>query len=361
MKAVNAVAAVLAFAVCLTAARADEARLDAAIGAYAQAHQFSGSVLVRREGRTLARASYGLADRALDVPTRPDTVYRIASITKLFTATLILQLREEGRIDLDAPVGRYLPSLSRGVERVTIAQLLHHTSGLPNMDNVKSYEEALARGVPGYQTPVTPRQLLERFGSGPLVRAPGAAFDYNNADFIVLGQVVEAIRGKPFEAVLNEHVLAPLAMRRTGMMRAQKIVPGLAATYLRPDEKAEFLRDLPVYDENWYAAGAMYSCTDDLATFAEALFGGRLVSATLLKALMTPGLGDYGLGLWVRKIKIGGKSYVTAERYGSIMGANGLLFAIPELRITIVILANSNAADMGDFVDHIAAALDQAR
>lgn len=101
----------------------------------------------------------------------------------------------------------------------------------------------------------------------------------------------------------------------------------------------------------------MYSCTDDLVTFAEALFGGGLVSASSLKALMTPGLGDYGLGVWVRRIKIGGKSYVTAERYGSIMGANGLLFAIPELRVTVVILANINAADMGDFVDHIAAAL----
>jgi D-alanyl-D-alanine carboxypeptidase len=350
----------LVFIFCAALLLSPEARaagLDQAIRDYAASHGFSGSVLVRREGRTLFREGFGLADRSFSVPARADTTYRIASITKLFAAALVLQLRDVGRVDLRAAVATYLPDYARnGAERVPVLNFLNHTSGLANMDRVKSYEDAVANGVPPYQTPMTSQQLLERFASGPLVRKTGEAFDYNNADYIVIGKVIEAVTRKPFEQALGERILKPLAMRNSGMVKQSQIIPNIANTYFRPNDKAPFVNDLPLYGENWYAAGAMYSTADDLATFAEALFGGRLVKAASLRALMTPGLGKYGLGLWVRTIKLGGRTYTTGERYGSIMGANGLLFAVPDLRLTIIILGNTNAADMGDFVDHIAPA-----
>jgi CubicO group peptidase (beta-lactamase class C family) len=349
-----------ALSVCVVfffCSEATAAGLDKAVRDYVAAHDFSGSVLVRRGGRTLFRDGFGVANRAFDVPARSDTVYRIASITKLFTAALILQLRDEGRIDLAAPVGTYLPNYPRnGADRIPIGNLLNHTSGLANMDQVKSYQDAVTNGMPSFQTPLTSQQLLERYASGPPVRKTNEAFDYNNADYVVLGKVVEAVTRMPFEVALAERVLKPLAMRHSGLMQHSQILRNLADTYFRPDAKTGFINDLPVYEENWFAAGAMYSTVDDLATFAEALWGGHVVKADSLRAMMTPGLGKYGLGLWVRTMKLKGRVHITGERYGSIMGANGLLFVVPDEKLTIVILANTNAADMGDFVDQIASA-----
>src|SRR3569832_1513455 len=118
-------------------------RLAPAIDAFARAHDFSGTILVRARDRTLYGRSFGLADRAFAVPATADTRYRVASITKLFTSVLILQLAQEGRLDLDAPVRAALPDYpGEGGDRVTILQLLHHVSGIAQWDNVASYQEA---------------------------------------------------------------------------------------------------------------------------------------------------------------------------------------------------------------------------
>jgi CubicO group peptidase (beta-lactamase class C family) len=322
----------------------------AAVYQYANAHEFSGTVLVQRDGRTVLRQSFGLANRAFAVPTRPDVRYRIASITKLFTAVMILQLRDEGLLDLTAPVSRYLPGYARnGADKVPVQNLLNHTSGLPNVDTVHSYDEAVANGLPVYQTPLTTQQLLAKYASGPLVRESGKVFDYNNADYIVLGKIIEALTGSTFEEALDRRILRPLALQNSGALSQHKILAGLADTYFRPPGKTEYVNDLPVYIENWYAAGSMYATVDDLAAFAQALFAGRFLKPDSLKRMLTSGLDGYGYGLWIRKLKVGAKTYRTAERYGSIMGANGLVFRILDKDITIVILANTNAADMGEF------------
>src|SRR6185436_17386842 len=128
---IRAVLVLLTVCVLAHCPGAHAAGLDNAVRDYAASHGFSGSVLVRRNGRTLFREGFGLANRPFDVAARADTVYRVASITKLFTAALILLLRDEGRIDLKAPVGTYLPGYARnGAERVPIINLLNHTSGL---------------------------------------------------------------------------------------------------------------------------------------------------------------------------------------------------------------------------------------
>jgi D-alanyl-D-alanine carboxypeptidase len=124
--------------------------LAATIREYARQNAFSGTVLVHHRGRIAFRESFGLADRAWNVPVTNSTRFRIASITKLFTSALILQLMEQGRVALDAPIRTYLPDYpGDGGDRVTIHQLLNHTSGIENFDRVKSYEEAVAHGIRG--------------------------------------------------------------------------------------------------------------------------------------------------------------------------------------------------------------------
>lgn len=352
---------ILAFAALTVLAQtawAEPSRLATMTGDYAARTGFSGTVLVQQGDAIVLKQSFGLADRAFAVPNEPDTRYRIASITKLFTAALVLQLRDEGRIELDAPVRSYLPRYAgNGAEKVPLRNLLNATSGLPNMDTVTSYEEAVAKGIPAYQTPATTDQLLIKYASGPLIRAPGREFDYNNADYIVLGKVVEAVTGQSFADALAQRILRPLGLANTGMLVQSRVLPKLASTYFRPDKQQTFVNDLPMYPENWYAAGAMYATADDLSIFANSLFRKRLLKPDSLKHLLTPGLGEYGLGLWVRDIKVGQRLHRTAERYGSIMGANGVLFRLLDDDLTIIILGNTNAADPGDFAATIARAI----
>lgn len=324
--------------------------VSATIGRYARAHDFSGSVTIEQHGRTIYQGNFGLADRAFGVPVARDTRFHVASITKLFTAVLVLQLVDEGAVDVDAPVERYLPDYPRDIGgRVTVRQLLTHTSGLAQYDRITSYEEALAKGMEVYQLPHAPAELLARYASGPLVHEPGSTFDYNNADYVVLGHIVERVTGVSFEAALAQRILRPLALTGTGMLHAQSMVARLARTYMRADSAAPLLRDLPVYPENWWAAGGMYSTADDLLAFARALYGGRLLRPASLAALLTPGKDDYGYGLWVSSQKIGATRHRFAQRPGRIMGANVTLLRYLDDGLTIVILGNTNVADIDRF------------
>ena len=117
------------------------------------------------------------------------------------------------------------------------------------------------------------------------------------------------------------------------------------------------INDLPVLMENWYAAGAMYSTVDDVGRFADALYEGRLLRPGTLDAMLTPGLDEYGYGLWIWDQRAGDRSFRAAVRFGGVMGANAVLYRILDEDITIVILGNTNASDMGDFAHRIATTL----
>src|SRR5690349_5278556 len=232
---------------------AQPATSDSFVATYAKEHDFNGTILIQKNGKVLYAGSFGLANRPFKVPNARETKYKIASITKLFTSVLILQLQEQGRLDLNRTIGRYLPDYAgEGADKVTIHQLLNHTSGLANFDTVKDAETAIRSGIPVYQTPYTTDQLLAKFCIGKLVNVPGTVFDYNNADYIVLGKILERIYAKPYEEVLRDKILRPLQMRNTGLLHQSDIVDGLADSYFFRDDLKALAPDLPMYPENWY-------------------------------------------------------------------------------------------------------------
>ena len=282
-----------------TSAEAQGQNLTRTIRQYARSHSFSGTVLVQKGGRTLYHESFGLADRAFNVPVTNDTKFKAASITKVFTAVLILQLVEQGKLDLQAPIKAYLPNYAgEAAGKAGIHNLLNHTSGIENFDRIKSYEEALKNGIEYYQLPQTTDDLLNKYSSGKMVRDVGKAFDYNNADYIILGKIIEKMYGKTFDKVLKERVLNPLGMTQSGMLYQQDILPRLAYTYFKAGDTAPLINDLPMYMQNWYSAGGMYSTATDLARFADALYGSsKLLRPETLKKMVTPGLDEYGYGL----------------------------------------------------------------
>lgn len=354
-----ACAALILLALGHPAAARPAPSLGATINAFARDHDFSGTILVRERGYARYGRAFGLADRANAVPAAMSTRYRVASITKLFTSVLILQLAQEGRLDLNAPLRAALPDYpGGGADRVTVRQLLNHTSGIAQWDRVGSYQEGFRDGIENYQRPLGPEALLARCCSGPLAHEPGREFAYNNADYFVLGRIVERLTGKPFEEALAERILRPLGLDGTGMARWDRVVERLAPTYFWRDDTRALVGEMPFYWENSYAAGGMYSTAADLAAFADALYGGdRLLRPDMRQQLLTPGLDDYGYGLWSYSFTHGGRTWRVAKRPGSIMGANAVLYRLLDRNITIVILANTNRTDLDAFAQRIAEAM----
>lgn len=338
-------AGVAAWTAAVPAMASAQSPLAAFLDAQLQGTGFGGTILVST-GSTVERHAFGLAERAFEAPCAADTAYRIASITKLMTATIVMRLSEAGRIDLDEPIAAHLPNYrGEGANRVKLRHLLNHTSGIENFDKgLTSYADAAVKGVPGYQLPHTPTELMDQFASGPLQNEPGTAFDYNNADYVILGQIIEAVEGVAYDQALKAHVLEPLGMARTGMAVQAAITPRLAPTYYK-DGDLPLANDLPTYGQNWYAAGGLYSTVDDLLTFSQGLYGGRLVSAAGLQQMLTPVLDEYGFGQWVSTLDAGGAAHRFAQRPGRIMGANTLLLRMLDDDVTVIILANTNLVD----------------
>lgn len=329
---------------------AQDKQLESFVQSYASKNNFNGTVLVEKDSTILYHNSFGLADRRFNLPVNNETVFKVASITKAFTAVLILQLREQGKLDLNKPIKNYLPDYPDKVSlRVTPHQLLNHTSGIILIDTVSSVENAMKYGLGLYSTPNTSDELLKSFVNDSLVNEPGTKFNYNNAEYIVLGKIIEELYQKTFEQVLNEKILEPLGMTNSGMAQEKNIIKNLASTYFTEKNPDSLINDIPMFIENWYAAGAMYSSPTDLLNFSNALFGLKLINKESLDLMLTAGLDDYGYGVWIR----GDGDEKVMERYGSIMGLNAVWMRFLNKSTTIIILSNTNMTNLGGFATEL--------
>lgn len=335
---------------------AQHSSLESFIESFSEKNHFNGNVIVAKSGKIAYEKSFGLANVPFNVPTTPQTKYKIASITKAFTAVLVLQFYEARMIDLDKAIKIYLPDYKgEGGDKVSIRHLLTMTAGMANMDRGLTLESALTEGMPQYQRPYTTKQFLEKFCSDTLVNLPGKAFDYNNTDYIILGQVLEKVSGKPFGQLLSENILQPLGMSDSGLAFQYNIIENLADTYFFREDLDRLGNDLPVYIENWYAAGAMYSTARDILKFSNGLFSGKLLKPESLKLMFTSGIGEYGFGVWVyEKYEINKRMFTIVKRPGSIMGAQAMLFHVLEADITIIVLSNTANTSLDNFVAEIA-------
>lgn len=319
------------------------------INSYAENHNFSGTILIQKSDQVQYQNSFGLANRQFNIPNTIETKYKIASITKIFTSTLILQLFEQGKIDLNSPVKTYFHDyLGAGGDKITIRHLLNHTSGIPYV-GPKSKEDAIVNGMEEFQMPHTIDEAITKYYSRDLVNEPGKVFNYNNGEYIILGKIIENICGKSYGEVLFQKILKPLEMNNSGLLFQYKIISNLSDTYFTMSDSFGLVNDLPVFIQNWYSAGAMYSTTSDLGKFSESLFSGRLLKQETLNQMLNPGLEDYGFGLWVYYLEINGRKYKVLKRPGDIMGAQAMFIYLPDEYLSIIILANTDSASLDDF------------
>ena len=308
-----------------------KARLDQIASSYAPGNAFMGSVLVVEGDHVLLDKGYGMADLEWSIPNTPDAKFRLGSLTKQFTATLVLLLQQDGKLKITDPVITYLPDMPKAWEKITIANLLGHTSGIPSFTEAKEF-------AVWSMSPHSTAEELALFRDKPLEFDPGSKFHYSNSNYEVLGAVIEKVSGKKYGELLRERIFDPLGMKDTGLDTDELILPQRAQGYM-PGKVGLVLARSESMTVPW-AAGSIYSTTGDLLNWERGLFGGKVLSADSLNAMTTPGRGDYGLGVMVAKKD--GLNVV--EHGGGIEGFNTNLIYVPDRRIAVIVLSNVNGS-----------------
>jgi len=318
-----------------TIARQAQAVLDAAV----RADGPGAVVLIARGDRVILRRARGRAQIELDVPLSPDHVFRIASVTKIFTAATILKLAEQGKLSLDDPLAKHLPDLS-AAGRVTIRQLLTHSGGIPES----------SAGSPGSAKRGTDRaSRIAEISSRPLAFEPGSRWSYSNAGYILLGAVIERVSGEPWPAAMQKAFFDPLLLTHTRYGDTAPIVPGRAAGYTT-DDPSHAVRNVTAVDAAVPdAAGALVSTADDLLRWMRALTHGRAIDVSSYQRMVTasdvppaaPTRDRYGFGVYVWQIR--GETVI--GHTGQIPGFASVVAYLPEHDITIIALANDDNFD----------------
>jgi D-alanyl-D-alanine carboxypeptidase len=314
------------------------AAAQARIGDEVAADRFSGAVSIAAPGRVLLQAAYGMADRETGKRNTVDTRFRIGSMGKMFTSVAIMQLAQDGKLDLSAPIGRYIKDYPNPVvaAQVTADQLMTHSAGVgdffgPEFD---THHDALRE----------PKDYVALFGPRAPLFAPGSRQDYSNYGFIVLGRLVEAVSGLTYDEYLRRHIFAPAHM--TGALPETVKVPSRAVGYtddhgqLRPAVKNQVYRGTP--------AGGSYSTVGDLQRFAAALMANRLLDAEHTR-LLTTGHATLSSGA---SFAYDFSSSTSEGRQvfghgGAAPGQNGVLQIFPDDGYTVVVLANRDPSIAG--------------
>lgn len=338
----------------VTAAFAQKVSYEDIFDYYAAEKNFSGAALVASAGKIEYLYGAGFANRQNGTKLISKSKFRICSITKTFTAVLIMRLVEQGKIDLQSPISRYLPEYKgEGKDRITIDELLTYSSGLDNNDQ---RDEAI------YAAQMSPDTLIDKYFSGKLVSEPGKKFSYKNADYVILGKIIEKLSGKPYALVLREQILEPLQMTNTDYLRNGDIINGLANSYLFDKENGSFRNDDPFWIENFYAAGAMYSTVEDLLKFDQAIFDYRILQKKTVEQMLVsrPELYSVGYGFWISPVKFGAITARAADRRGSISGNNATWIHLIDQNKTVIIFSNTDATDINEMREKfVLAALNQ--
>jgi len=291
--------------------------IDELLGLYHMYGHFNGAALAAEgEGFRYAKG-FGYANLEWQIPNTTATKFRIGSLTKQFTAVLVLQSVSEGALALDQPVSSVLPYYRRDTgDRISIEQLLNHTSGIPNYTALPNFAASLARQ--GMAT----EPFVREWCSGDLEFEPGTEWSYNNSAYFMLGAILETITGTPYPALLRERILGPLDMHDTGYDLSEPLLPRRASGY---DRDLEGYRNTSFLDMSLPgAAGAMYSTVEDLQRWERALYTDQLLDGAAREAMFRPGLGNYGYGWVVLRLAPANLGRM-AEPFGATMDDGGEL------------------------------------
>lgn len=293
--------------------------------------QFMGSVLVAQDGAILLNEGYGMADIEAGIPNSPDNQYRIGSLTKQFTAAAILKLQEDGLLNVQDPVQKYIPDYPNG-DRITIHHLLTHTSGIPNYEQRRDLPQVV-------QTPITLDALIASFSGQQLDFPPGQRYSYSSSGYVVLTKIIEIVSGQTYADYIQEQLFTPANMVDSGYDYLDSKLRNPATGYMLTGRGAQ--RAI-LTDSSWpTGAGALYSTLGDLYRWDRALKGNDILSESSKEAMYTPwvdtGQGAaYGYG-WDVGSTLGHTSLVHG---GGIFGFASYMARFPQDDAVIIVLSN---------------------
>jgi CubicO group peptidase (beta-lactamase class C family) len=313
-------------------------QIDELVSRYQKCGFLNGAVLVAEHGKVLSAKGVGEANMRVHTPNTCHTRFGIASITKQFTAVLVLQEVAKGHLRLNGTVSEYLPWYRKDTgSQITVEQLLHHTSGLP-----PDYDSpAFSDGAEAKQ----PREALafaQKFCQPDLIASPGTKWAYSNGGYVLLGLILEHVSGKSFSKLLNEQILIPVGMKNTGIAGHNLREIDGAIGYTR--HAGPRYTPGPELDAGHiFSAGAMYSTAEDLFLWNQALSSGVLLPPELQRQLFEPGLRNWAYGWFVTKIPEGapGAGSTLAEMRGDMPG-NFFTWTLryPEQDRIVIVLRN---------------------
>ncbi|WP_349263338.1 serine hydrolase domain-containing protein [Steroidobacter sp.] len=294
------------------------------------------SLLIVQDGKPLVRRSYGLSNLEEQTVATPDTNYRLASVTKQFTAAAILLLAEDGKLDLDDPLRKWFPSLPEVATRMTLRHVLTHTSGLID------YEDVIPPTMTGQLHDADVLEILET--QNRTYFTPGTAYRYSNSGYALLALIVGKASGKDFATFLKERIFVPLGMTNTvayeeGVSSVNRRAFGYS------EEHGRWTRTDQSQTSAVLGDGGIYSSIDDLAKWDVALYDDRLLSARSRQLAFTPVVDSddpnvrYGMGWRITEEQIGGS---TLWHSGETIGFRNVIVRYPERRFTVVLLSNRN-------------------
>lgn len=312
-------------------------RMDTVVKSYVANNHFMGEVLVVDGDRTLLEKGYGSADLEWNIPNGPDVEYRLCSVSKQFTAVLIQLLQEDGKLNIADSVNKYLPEAPASWTKITLEDLLRHTSGIADSLGDKDANDWI-------RSPHTPAEGFERIRNKPLAFEPGSQYDYSNANYLVLGMVIEKVSGQKYGDLLLQRILQPLGMQHSGLDNDELVLPKRAEGYNPAKNGVVSARQMMSGTLPW-AAGSIYSTTGDLLLWERGLFGGKVLNETSLKAMTTAGKGGEGLGVVIADEQ----GLKVIEHSGGMPGYSAQLTYVPERKLAVIILSNvygSGAPDM---------------
>ena len=302
---------------------------------------FEGTILIADQGQPVYQRSYGLAERSEKRAIENQTIFSIASITKMLTAIIVLQLIEDGKLTLDDHLQGLLPEFKiPNAQQITIHHLLLHISGLPNEKSEI------------YLNPISPKEYLATVLQEKVINKGFGKFNYNNLDYIILGLIIEQITGKSWEVVIQEKIINKLELNHTGFLKKDQYPSNFAYSYCL-NQQGQLVKDPSYYIENFYAAACMYSNAEDLLKVDQALYGDVLLNeaSRLLLSKSYPEYNYTGYSVWNYQYPFAESKPLIMERRGGILGANVVLMRLVKHNRTIIILSNNNAFNPDSFGD----------
>jgi CubicO group peptidase (beta-lactamase class C family) len=327
-------------------------RIEELMTTYAELGKFNGSILVAADGQVIYKGGFGLANMEWDIANKANTKHRLGSVTKQFTAMLIMQQVEEGNLKLDVPITTYLPDYPKeNGNKITLHHLLTHSSGIPNYTSFPGFFKNDSRN------PYTPEEFVHVFADSTLDFEPGEKFSYSNSGYFLLGAILEEVTGNTYEELLHKGIFEPLGMEDTGFDHHKTILKNRATGYDRVGRN-EYVNSSYLDMSIPYAAGSMYSTVEDLYLWDQALYTDKLISEKS-KELMFTGHVDswsnkygYGWGIstfWPDEEK----GYLTIGHGGGINGFNTIISRIPEDKNLVVLLNNTGGTVLDDISSQI--------